>query len=116
MSDTHNSKTFCAEMIPSSSLMGYSRQILIAAGKSLLLTTSARTLTTLKMPAAGETEDCPVTKAPRLADVDSRVVLKFSKLTTNAVMPTKGSKQAAGYDLYRYAGAAVRTVASTVCS
>ena len=73
------------------------------AGKALSLTTSARsrTLTTQKMPTAGETENCPVTKAPRLADVEKPVVLKFSKLTDVAFTPTKGSKLAAGYDLYR---------------
>ena len=92
--------TFSAEMIPSP------RQILIVAGRALSLTTSvrSRTLTTQKMPTAGETEDCPVTKAPRMADVEKPVVLKFSKLTDVAFTPTKGSKQAAGYDLYRLAG------------
>jgi len=31
------------------------------------------------------------------------VVLRFAKLTQNAMVPTKGSKHAAGFDLYRYA-------------
>ena len=96
--------TFSAEMIPSPCLVGYGRQILIVAGKALSLTTLGRTLTTQKMPTAGETQDCPVTKAPRLADVEKPVVLKFSKLTDVAFTPTKGSTQAAGYDLYRLAG------------
>ena len=30
------------------------------------------------------------------------VVLKFAKLSENATTPTRGSSQAAGYDLYRY--------------
>ena len=29
-------------------------------------------------------------------------ILKFKKLTGHARTPTKGSKKAAGYDLYRY--------------
>ena len=29
-------------------------------------------------------------------------VLRFAKLTANGMCPTRGSKQAAGYDLYRY--------------
>ena len=29
-------------------------------------------------------------------------ILRFAKLTQNAIAPTKGSKRAAGYDLYRF--------------
>ena len=29
-------------------------------------------------------------------------VLRFAKLSQNAISPTRGSKHAAGYDLYRY--------------
>ena len=68
-----------------------------------------------KMPPVFETEKTspkpPAQKAPRL-ELDSpvsqnsaqltRPVLKFAKLTDNALTPTRGSKQAAGFDLYRY--------------
>lgn len=32
----------------------------------------------------------------------SAAILRFAKLSQNAYAPTKGSKHAAGYDLYRY--------------
>lgn len=32
----------------------------------------------------------------------SGAVLRFAKLSQNAIAPTRGSKHAAGYDLYRY--------------
>ncbi|XP_063418897.1 deoxyuridine 5'-triphosphate nucleotidohydrolase-like [Mytilus trossulus] len=43
-------------------------------------------------------ESEPVSKKPKMP-LDN-VVLRFAKLTANALCPTRGSKLAAGYDLY----------------
>ena len=60
------------------------------------------------MPTVGET--CSPAKVPRLEDAEVRKpaitslqqpTLKFAKLSDNAYTPTRGSKQAAGFDLYR---------------
>ena len=63
------------------------------------------------MPTVGET--CSPAKVPRLEDAEMKEVrkpaitslqqptLKFAKLSDNAYTPTRGSKQAAGFDLYR---------------
>lgn len=40
-------------------------------------------------------------KKPKIMPTDE-VVLEFAKLSENAYTPTRGSKYAAGYDLYRY--------------
>lgn len=40
------------------------------------------------------------TKKLKLSESE-KVILKFAKLSDNAFAPTKGSKLAAGYDLYR---------------
>ncbi len=64
------------------------------------------------MPAAGDACS-PEAKAPRIepAELKEKLIaerqtyfqpkLKFAKLTENATAPTRGSKQAAGFDLYR---------------
>ena len=63
------------------------------------------------MPTASEA--CSPAKIPRLEDAEMKEIkkpemrslqqptLKFSKLSENAYTPTQGSKQAAGFDLYR---------------
>ena len=64
------------------------------------------------MPTVGET--CSPAKVPRLEDAEMKEVckpakinfsqqptLRFAKLSDNAYTPTRGSKQAAGFDLYR---------------
>jgi len=43
----------------------------------------------------------PASKRPCLEEM-ARPILRFAKLTEKALMPTRGSKLAAGYDLYRY--------------
>ena len=45
-----------------------------------------------------------VPAAPKKAKVDDDGVfsLKVKRLSEHAIVPTKGSSQAAGYDLYRY--------------
>jgi len=48
----------------------------------------------------GEVE--PPTKKICTMPIDS-VILRFAKLTEHACSPTRGSKLAAGYDLYRFA-------------
>ena len=64
------------------------------------------------MPTVGET--CSPAKVPRLEDAEMKEIVKpeirslqqptlrFAKLSENAYTPTRGSKQAAGFDLYRY--------------
>ena len=42
-------------------------------------------------------------KKPKLAPLNETPILKFAKLSENARAPSRGSKLAAGYDLYRFA-------------
>lgn len=63
------------------------------------------------MPTVGET--CSPAKVPRLEDAEMKEIkkpeiaslqqptLRFAKLSENAYTPTRGSKLAAGFDLYR---------------
>ena len=67
-----------------------------------------------KMPAIGERQETvpspagspPLKQARHVSStgdgVDKSVILQFAKLTEHAFTPTRGSKLAAGYDLYRY--------------
>ncbi len=50
-----------------------------------------------KMPTLGEE---PLAKVQKFDHEKS--LLRYAKLTENAFQPTRGSKQAAGFDLYRY--------------
>lgn len=54
------------------------------------------------MPADGSTIcESPSQKIPKLdGEKSDKVTLRFAKLTENAVTPTRGSAEAAGYDLY----------------
>ena len=45
---------------------------------------------------------CSEAKIPKCDFTEVHPVLKFAKLTENAYVPTRGSKQSAGYDLYRF--------------
>ncbi|OWF49955.1 deoxyuridine 5'-triphosphate nucleotidohydrolase, mitochondrial-like [Mizuhopecten yessoensis] len=51
------------------------------------------------MPEVLEEELEPAAKKSKTMPLDN-VILKFAKLTENALTPTRGSKLAAGYDLY----------------
>ena len=42
------------------------------------------------------------------------ILLRFAKLTEKAFTPTRGSKLAAGYDLYRYVGPKILYIAVLV--
>ncbi|XP_078666485.1 deoxyuridine 5'-triphosphate nucleotidohydrolase-like [Branchiostoma floridae x Branchiostoma belcheri] len=42
----------------------------------------------------------PAKKLPKLDMPSNKILLRFAKMTENAFAPTRGSKQAAGYDLY----------------
>ncbi|KAH3865031.1 hypothetical protein DPMN_028069 [Dreissena polymorpha] len=44
----------------------------------------------------------PLAKKPCIEDTMAGPVLRFAKLTAKAFTPTRGSKLAAGYDLYRH--------------
>ncbi|KAH3707058.1 hypothetical protein DPMN_066453 [Dreissena polymorpha] len=44
----------------------------------------------------------PLAKKPCIDDSMAGPVLRFAKLTAKAFTPTRGSKLAAGYDLYRH--------------
>lgn len=55
-----------------------------------------------RMSANGVCEDVPA-KVPKITNgtnEKNRVILRFSKLTENAFTPTRGSSEAAGYDLH----------------
>lgn len=55
-----------------------------------------------KMPEViDKVAEMPPTKIAKIENEGS-VVMKFAKLTDNAYTPTRGSKSAAGFDLYRY--------------
>ncbi|XP_035671546.1 deoxyuridine 5'-triphosphate nucleotidohydrolase-like [Branchiostoma floridae] len=41
-----------------------------------------------------------VSKVPRIKMPSNNILLRFAKMTEHAFAPTRGSKQAAGYDLY----------------
>jgi len=49
------------------------------------------------------TVDAVINKKQKLSDdeICDKTVLRFSKLSENAFTPTRGSKQAAGFDIYR---------------
>lgn len=44
----------------------------------------------------------------------SGAILRFAKLSQNAMAPTKGSKAAAGYDLYRYSRVLTKLLANSI--
>ena len=86
------------------------RQIQKIAGTSILSSASVKylfrhqqTQKLSKMPEIRDETSSPVAKEPRLEiQREAGPVMKFAKLTPEAFTPTRGSKQAAGFDLYRF--------------
>ena len=84
------------------------RQILKIAGTSKQLSQTLQfsccspvcAKTPRKMPEARSETSSPVAKEARIEET-KQPSLRFAKLTQNALTPTRGSKQAAGFDLYR---------------